>query len=203
MTRLRVPGATAVHHIAYTVPDLEQAVAFCTDVLGAELAYRTGPIRDPEGDWMSRQLGVHRKATAHIAMLRLGPVTNLELFEYSAPGQWREQPRNSDWGGHHLALHTEDFDAAVRYLTRQPGVRLLGEPQTVGEGPIAGTRWVYLTTPWGLHLELVATPARLPYHADTPVRLFEPATAPRASVPAPHIPGPAGRAGRAGKGAAR
>ncbi|RBL80330.1 VOC family protein, partial [Streptomyces cavourensis] len=45
----RIPGARAVHHIAYTVPDLDQAVDFFTEVIGAELAYRLGPVEDPEG----------------------------------------------------------------------------------------------------------------------------------------------------------
>ncbi|MFI9307382.1 VOC family protein [Streptomyces triculaminicus] len=171
-----VPGVRAVHHIAFTVPDLDEAVAFFTDVLGAETAYRTGPISDPDpdGDWMRRQLGVDPRATAHIAMLRLGPTLNLELFQYSGPGRRRQMPRNSDWGGHHLALWTDDFDAGVRHLTATPGVRMLGEPQQVGEGPIRGTRWVYFTTPWGQHLELVHAPDHQPYQDHTPVRLYQP-----------------------------
>ncbi|RST19261.1 VOC family protein [Streptomyces sp. WAC05374] len=169
-----VPGVTAVHHVAYTVPDLDEAVGFLTRALGAELAYRTGPIADPGGRWMARQLGVHPDAVAHIAMLRLGAVTNIELFEYTAPDQRRTHPRNSDWGGHHLALWTDDFDASLRHLTAHHGVRPLGEPQTVGEGPIAGTRFIYLATPLGLHIELVQSPARLPYHDTTAVRLFDP-----------------------------
>jgi len=39
-----------VHHYAYTVPDLEQAVGFFTAVLGAELATRFGPLADPSGN---------------------------------------------------------------------------------------------------------------------------------------------------------
>src|ERR671916_2459467 len=90
-----IPGATAVHHVAYTVPDLNQAVEFFTDVIGAELVYILGPVQDSEGDWMTRQLGVAADARAHVAMLRLGPVTNLELFEYTAPDQRQSLPRNS------------------------------------------------------------------------------------------------------------
>ncbi|GHF67282.1 glyoxalase [Streptomyces mashuensis] len=175
-----VPGVRAVHHVAFTVPDLDEAVAFFTGVLGAETAYRTGPVADPDphGDWMRRQLGVHPRSTAHIAMLRLGPTLNLELFEYSGPDRRRRMPGNSDWGGHHLALWTDDFDASVRRLTAVPGVRMLGEPQQVNEGPIRGTRWVYLATPWGLHLELVHAPDGLPYEQHTAVRLFRPAAPP-------------------------
>ncbi|MER5866019.1 VOC family protein [Kitasatospora sp. NPDC002040] len=170
-----IPGALAVHHVAYTVPDLDQAVAFFTDVIGAELLYRVGPVHDPDGDWMTRQLGVHHRAAAYVAMLRLGPVTNLELFQYSAPDQRRELPRNSDWGGHHLAIAVTDVDAAAAYLRAQPGVEVLGRPETVADGgPIDGDRWVYFRTPWGLQLELIDLPEGLPYEQLTDARLYRP-----------------------------
>lgn len=169
-----IPGALTVHHVAYTVPDLDQAVAFFTEVIGAELLYRAGPVQG-SGDWMTRQLGVHAEAVARIAMLRLGPVSNLELFEYTAPGQRRELPRNSDWGGHHLAIAVTDVDAATVYLRAQPGVEVLGEPETVADGgPIDGDRWVYFRTPWGLQLELIDLPPGLPYERHTTARLYQP-----------------------------
>ncbi|MCX4911537.1 VOC family protein [Streptomyces sp. NBC_00878] len=164
-------------HVAYTVPDLDQAVAFFTEVVGAELIYREGPVQDPHGDMMRRQLGVHPTAVARIAMLRLGPVTNLELFAYDAPDQSRVLPANSDWGGHHLAIHVTDIDAAVHYLREQPGVELLGTAQTIPSGPIAGNRWIYFRTPWGMQMELVqASPGR-PYESTTQARRYGPAPA--------------------------
>jgi len=170
-----IPGATNVDHIAYTVPDLDQAVAFFTEVIGAELIYREGPIRDPDGDTMRRHLGVHPRAGCHIAMLRLGPVTNLELFAYDAPDQRRELPANSDWGGHHLAIHVTDIDRAARYLGEHPGVELLGSPRTIPHGPIAGNHWLYFRTPWGMQMELVQAVRDLPYQRDTGARRYGPA----------------------------
>jgi catechol 2,3-dioxygenase-like lactoylglutathione lyase family enzyme len=169
-----IPGAHAVHHIAYTVPDLDQAVDFFVDVIGAELAYRLGPVEDPDGDWMTRKLNVAAEASTRIAMLRLGPVMNLELFEYTAPDQNRSLPRNSDWGGHHFAIHVDDVDAAVEYLRAQPGVTILDEPETIEDGPIAGDRWVYFVTPWGMHMELINMPDGMPYERDTTARLYRP-----------------------------
>ncbi|MBG0566342.1 VOC family protein [Actinoplanes aureus] len=170
-----IPGARAVHHVAYTVPDLAQAVRFFVDVIGAELVYQLDRVDDPDGgDWMTRKLGVHPEAVARIAMLRLGPVTNLELFEYDSPDQRQTLPRNSDWGGHHLAIHVDDVDRAVAYLQEQPGVRILGKPETIEDGPIAGDRWVYFTTPWGMHLELINLPAGAPFEQDTDARLYQP-----------------------------
>ncbi|TDV56040.1 VOC family protein [Actinophytocola oryzae] len=175
MTRRRgLPGATAVHHVAYTVPDLAQAVEFFVEVIGAELVYTEGPVQDGEGDWMTRKLAVDAAATARVAMLRLGPVTNLELFEYTAPDQRRQLPRNSDWGGHHLAIHVTDVDAAAAYLRTRPGVQVLGDPETITDGPIAGDRWVYFLTPWGMQLELINLPAGAPFEQRTTARLYQP-----------------------------
>ncbi|MGH8907577.1 MAG: VOC family protein [Egibacteraceae bacterium] len=169
-----IPGARNVDHIAYTVPDLEEAIDFFVDVLGAELIYREGPVEDKTGDWMSRKLNVHPRASANIAMLRLGPVTNVELFEYQAPDQNRSLPRNSDHGGHHLAFYVDDVDAAAAYLRAQPGVRVLGDPETIQDGPLKGDRWVYFCAPWGMQMEVLNMPAGMPYEQQTTARRFGP-----------------------------
>ena len=298
-----VPGARRVDHVALTVPNLDDAVAFATGVLGGELVYRLPPLTH-EDDWMSRHLDVHARSCAEIALVRLGPTTNLELFEYTAPdhdpvpprphdvghtrlglfvddvraavrelglrsallptpwgmpielrdhgevpgrfgpcpvwsnrddgtpaaamipglrnvdhisytvadldgtaaffadvlgaellcrntidrvalrmgptdnielnrasGGRREPPRNSDVGGRHLALHVDDVDAAAAYLAAVPGCVVLGEPETIAHGPIAGDRWVYVRTRIGLHIELVHMPdGALPYERHTTAR---------------------------------
>jgi catechol 2,3-dioxygenase-like lactoylglutathione lyase family enzyme len=163
----RALGAITVHHVAYTVPDLDEAVEFFTNVLGARLIYREGPISDSKGDWMVRHLNVEAAARAYIAMIRLGSVTNLELFEYVASGQRRSMPRNSDWGGHHLAIRVRDVDAAVSYLRLQPGVEILGGPQTISDGPLQGNRWCYFLTPWGMQMEVLDAPTGMPYERVT------------------------------------
>ena len=174
--RRGIPTSRNVDHIAFTVPDLDKAISFFTSVLGAELLYQFGPVQDPQGNFMARQLNVDAKARCRIAMLRLGPVTNVELFEYEAPDQRREMPRNSDWGGHHMAIYVDDLDAAIAYLREQPGVTILGEPQLIKGGPIAGNRWVYFLTPWSLQMEVMHQPSDAPYERDTPSRRFGPAT---------------------------
>ena len=62
-----IPTYDTVDHIGITVPDLEAAVAFFTDVLGAELWYREGPSEDPDGDEMWRELRVHPRASVRLA----------------------------------------------------------------------------------------------------------------------------------------
>jgi catechol 2,3-dioxygenase-like lactoylglutathione lyase family enzyme len=160
-----VPGITRVDHIGITVPDLDQAREFFTDVLGCEYLYTLGPLRDDHGHWMSEHLNVHDRAVApRIQFFRLGGQAILEVFEYQAPDQRPEAPRNSDIGGHHIAFYAEDLDAAVAYL-REHGVRVLGEP-TASKGPHEGQRWVYFLTPWGLQCELVSYPGGRAFYRD-------------------------------------
>jgi catechol 2,3-dioxygenase-like lactoylglutathione lyase family enzyme len=78
------------------------------------------------------------------------------VFQYSAPDQNRVPPRNSDIGGHHVALYVEDLDVALAHLHAH-GVTVLGEP-TVSRGPSEGQRWVYFFAPWGMQFELVSYP---------------------------------------------
>jgi len=67
-----------------------------------------------------------------------------------------EPPRNSDVGGHHVALYVDDLDAAVAHLHAH-GLRVFGEP-TVSRGPSEGQRWIYFLSPWGMQFELVSYP---------------------------------------------
>jgi len=151
-----LPGLRGVDHIGLTVPDLEEATRWLVDVLGCEYLYTLGPYCDDEGTWMADHLDVHPRAVMErLHFLRCGNVT-LEVFQYAAPDQSRQGPRNSDVGGHHIALYVEDLDAAVEHL-REHGVTVLGEP-TASKGPSEGQRWVYFLAPWGLQMELVSYP---------------------------------------------
>jgi glyoxylase I family protein len=152
-----IPGLTRFDHVGVTVPDLEEATRFLVDVLGFEYLYSLGPLRDDEGDWMAQHLNVHSGAACpELRFFRCGPSPVLEVFEYTSPDQRTEPPRNSDVGGHHIALYVENIDDAVAYL-RAHGVRVLGEP-TTSKGPHLGQRWVYFLAPWGLQFELVSYP---------------------------------------------
>lgn len=150
-----IPGVTGVDHIGVTVPDMAQAHEFFVDVLGCEYMYTLGPWDD--GRWMSEHLNVPDRAVLRkLRFYRLGGRAIFEVFEYETPGQRREPPRNSDVGGHHVALYVDDMDAAVADLRRR-GLRVLGEP-TASKGPSEGQRWVYFLSPWGLQCELVSYP---------------------------------------------
>ncbi|MGH3386564.1 MAG: VOC family protein [Nocardioidaceae bacterium] len=151
-----IPGLRRLDHIGFTVPDLEQASRFLVDVLGCEYLYSLGPFRS-DGDWMSEHLNVHPRAeVVENRFFRCGDQAVFEVFDYSAPDQRDVPPRNSDIGGHHVALYVDDLDAAVDYLTGQ-GVTVLAGP-TASKGPAEGNRWVYFLAPWGMQFELVSYP---------------------------------------------
>jgi glyoxylase I family protein len=152
-----LPGLTGVDHIGFTVPDLDQAHQFLTEVLGCEYMYTLGPYRHDDSDWMREHLNVDPRAVMQeLHFYRCGGRAIFEVFQYSAPDQRREQPRNSDYGGHHVALYVDDLDEAVKYLRGQ-GVQFMGEP-TASSGPSLGQRWVYFLAPWGMQFELVSYP---------------------------------------------
>jgi catechol 2,3-dioxygenase-like lactoylglutathione lyase family enzyme len=142
--------------VGITVPDLEEATRFFVDVLGCEYLYSLGPFRS-DGDWMAEHLNVHPRAeVVENRFFRCGDQAVFEVFHYTSPDQRDAIPRNSDVGGHHVALYVDDLDAAVRHL-RECGVRVLAGP-TASTGPAAGNRWVYFLSPWGMQFELVSYP---------------------------------------------
>ena len=168
-----IPGLARLDHIGFTVPDLEQARTWLVDVLGCEYLYSLGPYSSDD-DWMQTHLAVDPRAVMRrLHFFRCGAQAVFEVFEYATPEQRTEVPRNSDIGGHHVALYVEDLDAAVAYL-RGAGVTVLGEP-TTSRGPSQGQRWVYFLSPWGMQFELVSYPGGKGYEKDTERRLWHPA----------------------------
>jgi catechol 2,3-dioxygenase-like lactoylglutathione lyase family enzyme len=157
---MALPGLRRLDHVGFTVPDLEQAHRFLVDVLGCEFLYSLGPFRHDDSDWMAEHLNVHPRAVmVENRWFRCGEQAVFEVFHYSSPDQadpGESMPRNSDVGGHHVALYVDDLDAAVEHL-RAAGVRVLAGP-TASRGPAAGNRWIYFLAPWGMQFELVSAP---------------------------------------------
>ena len=142
-------------------------------MLGAVPVYTLG-AKQSDDDWMRVHMGVHpRTVVREIRFYRLGSGLNLEVFKYEPADGQNPQPRNSDIGGHHVALYVDDIDAAVDYL-RGKGIDVMGEP-TASRQSAEGQRWVYFRSPWGMQFELVSYPGGKAYEADAPVRLWHPA----------------------------
>jgi catechol 2,3-dioxygenase-like lactoylglutathione lyase family enzyme len=170
----QVPGIRGIDHVAMTVPDLAQAIAFFDDVLGcSKPSYAVGPFKF-DNDWMQVHLNVEPRAEiTNLAMLRCFTGANVELFEYKVDGQVKTEPRNSDIGGHHIGFYVDDEAAAVAYL-KSKGVKMLGDPTPFDQGPLAGETIDYFLTPWGAQMELLSYPKGLGYEAGAPVKLWTP-----------------------------
>jgi catechol 2,3-dioxygenase-like lactoylglutathione lyase family enzyme len=169
-----VPGIRGLDHVALTVPDLGQAIAFFTDVLGcSKPSYAIGPFKFDD-DWMQVHLNVDPRAEiSQLAMLRCFSGSNVELFQYKAEGQNKQEPRNSDIGGHHLGFYVDDEAAAVAYL-KGKGVKMLGDPTPFAQGPLAGETIDYFLTPWGAQMEILSYPKGLGYEAGAAGKLWTP-----------------------------
>src|ERR1051326_1068689 len=76
----RIPGIRYADHVAFTVPDLNQAVRFFVETLGAEELYRS--TRGPDPEFMPANFAVPEDARLELAMLRMPPNLNVELFEW-------------------------------------------------------------------------------------------------------------------------
>lgn len=169
-----IPGLRGMEHIGFTVPDIDAACKFFEEVIGAEVLFSAGSFKDDEGTWMHEHLNVHPRAKIkEYRYVRCANGTNLEIFEYESEDQNRQQPKNSDIGGHHLAFYVDDMEAAVAHL-KAHGVKVLGEPTTMTSGNTAGLTWVYFLAPWGMQMELVSAEQGIAYDKQGKTLLWHP-----------------------------
>jgi glyoxylase I family protein len=169
-------GLHGLDHVGLTVPDLEEAIGFWTDVVGASLAFRHGPYGRHHD--AVRQFGRPADSSVvGIAMMRLG-ATNIELLQFDSPSASDRRPRPDEAGGHHLALYVDDLDGAVQAAV-DAGVTCFGEPMSL-PGPESGpaARFVFLQAPWGLIVELVSYPNGKAFQTEQPELLHDPRTVP-------------------------
>ncbi|WP_315763542.1 MULTISPECIES: VOC family protein [unclassified Bradyrhizobium] len=167
-----IPGLRGHDHTGITVPDVKAATAFFTDVIGCKHAMSFGPFSDDKGTFMQDVVNVHPRAKIdEISMVRCGYGSNIELFQYEAPDQAKVLPKNSDIGGHHIALYVDDIGAAATYL-KSKGVRTLQGPIPISEGPAAGQSILYFFAPWGLQMELISYPKGMAYEKSATTLLW-------------------------------
>jgi catechol 2,3-dioxygenase-like lactoylglutathione lyase family enzyme len=167
-------GLIGIDHVGLTVPNIAEAVAWFTDVLGARAPLSFGPIADPQGTLMQDLLGVDRRSVIdQITVLRIGHSANIELFQYEAPGQRHDHPRNSDWSGHHIAFYVTDIEAAIAYMDAKGVERFFG-PFSLTAGPAAGQSINYFKTPFGTYIELISYPRGMAYEVPSVKPLWSP-----------------------------
>lgn len=151
-------GMERVHHVSWTVADIDAVVDFYGRVLGARILYRHDAIdaaqlpREPDGrDWTESHLGIP-DASLRLAMLELPDGCALELFEYLRPaGKTSAPPAGNHIGGHHLGIQVRSIEAASRVLLDN-GCSVL---QEIIPPDDASIRFRYFTDPWKNIFELV------------------------------------------------
>ena len=174
-----LPGLSHVDHVGLTVPELDAAVRFYSDVIGGVELYRIGPFdaaemprMDDGRDWTEAHINV-KGARLTIAMLQVGPNLMLELFQYDQPADRRKAaPRNCDWGGHHIAFKVADLEAAKAHLAKH-GCKVMAGPIVLDQGPCAFLRVNYVLDPWGNQLELVEYKHQA-FEDTAPVKIYRP-----------------------------
>ena len=162
-------GLVGMDHVGITVPDIDEAVAWFENVMGCVAPLTFGPFSGVQD-----LLDVDPQAVIHqITMVRCGRSANIELFDYSAPNQRTDFPKNSDWAGHHIAFYVTDIDTAVQYMVAHGAQKFLG-PLPVTEGPAAGQSINYFRTPFGTYIELISYPNGMAYERDPGRPLWSP-----------------------------
>jgi catechol 2,3-dioxygenase-like lactoylglutathione lyase family enzyme len=175
-------GLVGMDHVGLTVPDIDEAVDWFEEVMGCSAPLTFGPFSDPTGTFMQDLLGVHPRAVIEqITMIRCGKSANIELFEYDAPDQRTDPPKNSDYAGHHVAFYVDDIDAAVAHMTAHGVEKLLG-PLPVTDGPAAGQTINYFRAPFGTYVELISYPNGMAYEDEPGRKLWSPKRNGRRSV---------------------
>lgn len=140
-----------LHHVGFTVKDLDASIRFYHDVLGLGFVNEPSPWFDaPE---LGPAVGVPGAALRQVS-LALGDVT-VELLEYKAPPSQTTGPlASNNLGASHVAFLVDDIHATKAELEAK-GVSFFSEVNSVDEGVLAGWRWVYFSDPDGYPLELV------------------------------------------------
>ena len=137
---------TAVHHVSFTVSDMEQSLDFYRGALGFEvLNDRT--VEGSFAETVTTLEGV-RMRIVHLS----GYGQGLELIQYLAAAGQSEAPRTCDTGSAHLCYVVDDIEAEIARLS-ELGVRFLSKVMMVEGGPNAGNRMVYFLDPDGIPME--------------------------------------------------
>lgn len=164
---------TGVEHVGISVPNMETALPFFTDILGFTPVTEIGPFQIDE-PWR-KKYRIHSGADLKkIIMLRAGNGANIELFQYTSDKSNKNPPYADDMGWSHIAFYTENIEASVSYLESK-GVKVLNPPIQSKTGPTAGETWVYFLSPWGTQFELVSYPKGKAYESSKPsIKLWTP-----------------------------
>lgn len=161
-----------LHHIGFTVPDMDAAIDFFTTAFGAETVMECGSV-DVDDTFMQHRLGVPNGCKiVDQRVIQTGRGGSLELFQYSGQ-QGAGIKTNNEVGAMHIAFEVDDAFAAADRL-KASGADVLDGPTLIEGGPMDQLVWMYLRSPWGQYIEIVSSNGPLGYEADGGSKLWTP-----------------------------
>jgi catechol 2,3-dioxygenase-like lactoylglutathione lyase family enzyme len=144
------------YHTGFVVRDIEESVAFYTQVMGLKLLFRT----ERTGEFIEKVVGFKG---AHIrgAFLSMGNGHNLELIQYivppSAEGHINEAFQRNSLGATHLAFFVENIEDYYAGMSRK-GLRFIGPPASLVQDGRVVRKAAYAQDPDNNWLEFVEVP---------------------------------------------
>jgi len=148
-------GIAGVHHLSFSVTNLERTVDFYRNVIGLELRSRTHNEYDELG-WalFGREWGRDQgHAELEIAVMQLG-VQRVEFIEYKDPMTAPYHRDPSIAGSAHLAIRVTDIESERERLEKA-GVVFHSPINIFNETGKPPWKWCYFRDPDGICLELV------------------------------------------------
>jgi catechol 2,3-dioxygenase-like lactoylglutathione lyase family enzyme len=144
-----------IHHVSFTVTDIDRTVQFYRDLVGLSLRSRTRNSYDGLGTALfGSKWGLdQRMADLEIAVMCLGENT-VEFIEYLDPKTQPYHKNPSVAGSGHLAFCVKDIEAVTERLGLN-GVEFHSSINTFRETDKPEWKWCYFRDPDGICVELV------------------------------------------------
>lgn len=149
----------AFNHVGINVTDIERAVAFYEQVIGANILVPPVEIVAGQGEPGERFSGLAGESfgRTQVAYLTTANGVGLELFEFTDP-QTEAEPEVQDsllgryWkpGVWHISVTVEDVDEFVALVEANGGARA---SETVETPPGSGYRLAFVADPFGMLIE--------------------------------------------------
>jgi catechol 2,3-dioxygenase-like lactoylglutathione lyase family enzyme len=138
-----------LHHTGLTVSNLERALGFWRDALGAREVFQ----QQQEGGYFEA-IVCEPGTRVSMAHLELEPGGHrIELFQFDSPAGGSHRLRAADVGFSHVCVATDELDRLLARLEEAGGARL-SDPVGIDRGANEGGRAVYVHDPDGHVIEL-------------------------------------------------
>ncbi len=144
---------TGVNHTSFTVSDLDKAVAFFRDMLGATVL----SVADRPKDFSERVTGI-RGARLYIGYVELGE-HKIELIQYREGQGTTLDVSTNNVGSGHICFNVDDARALQKALEAK-GVKFVAQPLEIPIGTNKGGFATYFRGPDGITIEFIQPPAR-------------------------------------------